>query len=925
MKFIKVCYCLFFLLVFGGEKSEGQSWLWGKQGIANYVGEGFAGAMDQSHNVYLAGQLSGLYHNVSSLIFDWDTLTFVNNRNHGQAVMFIAKYDQNGNFLFANQSSKGFVDWGYLSSCVATDFRGNLLVTGSYYDSISFGAFTLKPKDTAVDVPFLVKYDSGGNVLWAKQALIPSWLSAGIGATVTTDNLNNVYIAGTFGDTLVFDKDTLISPLNGGVFIVKYDSNGNLVWANSMHGSIYDGTRIYDIIFERAGYVYLTGSFTDTIEFNTDTLRSTGLNTAFIVKFDINGSVIWARQSNSLSNNGSCIPSSLTFDKAENIYCTGLFSGGISFDGDTLNAPVQSLFLSKFDKNGNIIWAKAATPIYSVWSEGYGLSSDTLNHIYLSSGGGYFKFDGTTFMNPSSDPAQVMKLDTSGNLICSSSLNTGGDDLNAIISDPSGNYVYLLGDIESEEIFGPDTLLITYRGTHEDPFAARWQSCCSHFDTGSTSICKNNSCVLTAASGTSYIWSNGNTYASITVAPIATTNYYVIIDNVSCITDSNIHVVVNPALNPNLIWKNQICAGTPDTIIASGGSIYKWSNGDTIPEIIITPTSNTIYTVNISNGFCSVNDSVNIQVIPYPVPVITAAQYICSGQSATISASGGSTYLWNNGDTTTSISVTPTSGIKYYVTISNGICSVNDSTTITVNPLPIPYVCCDTTIYRGQKIQLNSSGGATYQWSPSTRLSCNNCYDPFADPTQTTTYTVNVTSDSGCTAIDSLTIIVLCRPASVCCDSLIIHGGDVQLISSGGNSYSWSPSAGLSCDTCSNPVASPSQTTTYSVTISDSGCVSVETVTIDVSCGDVFVANAFSPNEANNKILYVRGPCISTMDFMVFDRWGNKVFESQNTDNGWDGTYKGLALTTGTFVWYVKATLLDGTTVEKKGNVALVR
>jgi gliding motility-associated-like protein len=61
------------------------------------------------------------------------------------------------------------------------------------------------------------------------------------------------------------------------------------------------------------------------------------------------------------------------------------------------------------------------------------------------------------------------------------------------------------------------------------------------------------------------------------------------------------------------------------------------------------------------------------------------------------------------------------------------------------------------------------------------------------------------------------------------------------------------------------------------------------------------------------------------MDFIVFDRWGNKVFESQKLDYGWDGTYKGQAMNTGTYAWYVKATMLDGTSVEKQGNVALIR
>ncbi len=207
MKFIKVFCCLFFLLVLGGQNTEGQSWLWGRQGrppiswVAYNSAEGFAGAMDYSHNVYITGQFSG--DTKPTLIFGIDTLTFWSKPSYNQTELFIAKYTSNGNLLFAIQSTKGYIE-GNRSSNIVTDLRGNILVTGSYYDSISFGAFQLKPKDTNANVPFLVKYDSNGNVLWAKQALIPSGYSSGTGSSVTTDNHNNSYIAGTFWDTLVF-------------------------------------------------------------------------------------------------------------------------------------------------------------------------------------------------------------------------------------------------------------------------------------------------------------------------------------------------------------------------------------------------------------------------------------------------------------------------------------------------------------------------------------------------------------------------------------------------------------------------------------------------------------------------------------------------------------------------------------------------
>ncbi len=712
------------------------------------------------------------------------------------------------------------------------------------------------------------------------------------------------------------------------VFVAKYDTNGNVVWARKYWASNNDNTSIKDIFYDKAGFIYIAGSFSDSIVFNSDTLKSNDGTNTFIVKCDLNGNVIWVRQSNNLNIKNSCVLSTITIDKAEETFIfAGVFFGSITLAKDTINTSVQALILAKYDKNGNLIWIKTATPYSSYGCQGYSLSSDTLNNLYLSCSGGSYKFDGTTISNVSAYPEQLMKLDTAGNIICWSNVNNCGIGSNEIISDPTGKYVYLLGSFKSIAIFGQDTLLsASLKGNDADPFAARWQSCCSYFGAGSTSICKNNSCILSASGGTSYFWNNGDTTSSITVTPITDTIYQVIINKGTCSLDSNIYIKVNPSPIPNITGRNNICSGISDTIMASGGTIYQWSNGDTVSSIIVNPTSSIIYTVSISNGFCSVADSINIQVIPYPVPAITGKQYICPFQSAEIMASGGSQYLWSTGDTTSTINIAPVSNTSYTVLISNGSCTVSDSSTVFINPLPIPNVCCNTTIFCGQKVQLVSTGGAIYQWATSNGLSCTNCFNPIARPTVTSTYTVTVISDSGCSATDSLTIVVNYRQINVCCDSLITHGESVQLISSGGESYSWSPTTGLNCDTCRNPIAMPNSTTTYTLTVvSDSGCVASRTVTVEVTCGDVFIPNAFSPSEAHNTKLFVRGPCISNMDFMVFDRWGNKVFESQNPDNGWDGTFKGYAMNMGTYVWLLKATLLDGTSIEKKGNVALVR
>lgn len=243
----------------------------------------------------------------------------------------------------------------------------------------------------------------------------------------------------------------------------------------------------------------------------------------------------------------------------------------------------------------------------------------------------------------------------------------------------------------------------------------------------------------------------------------------------------------------------------------------------------------------------------------------------------------------------------------------------------------------DTLICLGNKIQIghdSATPGIRYQWLPTTGLTNPNDAQTVASPTVTTTYTLTVINDSmkGCNcpdsvSKDSITIKVDDFTGSACCNATILNGQSVVLNSTPATKYVWMPSSSLSCDTCRIVTASPTVTTTYSVTMYDSlGCTSLANVTVDVNCGEAFVPTAFSPNnDGQNDVLFVKGPCIQTMDLVIYDRWGEKVFESENVNEGWDGTYKSKPVEVGTYVYYLTATMNDGTTLNKKGNVALVR
>src|SRR5690606_1978873 len=158
--------------------------------------------------------------------------------------------------------------------------------------------------------------------------------------------------------------------------------------------------------------------------------------------------------------------------------------------------------------------------------------------------------------------------------------------------------------------------------------------------------------------------------------------------------------------------------------------------------------------------------------------------------------------------------------------------------------------------------------------------------------------------------------------------------------------YTWTPSNGLDCDDCANPIATPTVSTDYMITAfdqygcSDSSLVLVVVVsdtsftpdsdTIPLCRTAFYIPNAFSPNgDGNNEVFYVYGKGVRQMHLKIFNRWGELVFETDNLNNGWDGTYKGELQTAGVYVYHVKAVFCDGSTITpheyKKGSVTLFR
>ncbi|MBK7699430.1 MAG: hypothetical protein IPJ39_12210 [Saprospiraceae bacterium] len=285
-----------------------------------------------------------------------------------------------------------------------------------------------------------------------------------------------------------------------------------------------------------------------------------------------------------------------------------------------------------------------------------------------------------------------------------------------------------------------------------------------------------------------------NNEAEITVCPDETTTYTVTVtDENGCSSSKEVTVTVHPLPTANISGDTEICTGSSTSLTASGGTSYVWSNGATGSSITVSPTATTTYNVTVTdvNG-CDGTASKTVIVNPLPAVSIFGIDEICNGGNTTLFASGGVSYVWSNGATSTSITVSPTATTTYNVTVTDGNgCQASTSVTVTVHPLPTASISGDTEICTGTTTRLTASGGTSYTWSTGATT-----YWIDVNPTATTTYNVTVTDGNGCQASASVTVAVNPFPtASISGDKEICTGTTTRLTASGGTGYLWSTGA----------------------------------------------------------------------------------------------------------------------------------
>ena len=415
---------------------------------------------------------------------------------------------------------------------------------------------------------------------------------------------------------------------------------------------------------------------------------------------------------------------------------------------------------------------------------------------------------------------------------------------------------------------------------------------------------------------------------SVLVAPTVITTYSVSIPqpfnccNAQVSSSATVFVNPSPTVTANAT-ATTLCTGDSVQLNGAGAASYAWDNGAT-DGTFITPTATTTYTVT-GTAVNGCTDTAQITITVNPTPSVTAqatATEICIGDSVQLTGVGAVSYTWDN-NLTDGDFVSPTLTTTYTVIGTNGNnCADTANVTLTVNPLPnVQALTTADSVCEGESVVLTGAGAATYTWN-------NGVVDNQAfEPTATSTYTVIGTDANSCVDSAQITITFLpAQPFSFGEDTVICPG--LPIILEGDPSYT----AYLWQDGSTQDTFRVTEPGTYTLSLTDSaGCFYADEIIIDPAegCDSLFIPNVFTPNgDGINELFQLESDYLNTFEIQIFDRWGKRMFASDDVEKSWDGTgMGGVKCASGVYYYVVRFSFLgDPEVIEEKGGfLSLIR
>ena len=593
---------------------------------------------------------------------------------------------------------------------------------------------------------YLTKYSPSGSVLWARNATnSTNNLATAIGLAVATDINANVFVAGvyhnspiTFGNFILAEgSDTAFR-----IFLVKYDSLGNVLWATTPNG----GTESYamGLAADREGNIYLTGGyFTNSIQFGTITLmQSIGeAEEMYLAKYDAAGNALWARGSGTgVGEKSNANGSAVALDLQGHVYVTGSFNAdSITFANFALEGSVGTPhgFLVKYDSSGNVAWAKNEGALVN----SDGVASYGSEAVYVTGSDASYINNGNFFLT---------KYDTAGSVIWTKNASGCTDSPGySVVTDINGN-IYVTGGMQCDQITIDNTTLTLPSGGTDPMFVFIFDSsghiyCSDLLPSGGY----NNNSIALGRSGVIYI---GGDFRDTT---FTLGNLNVNSNNENVTGFMAAFLCPNCAeVAGNLVYtllSDVFCPGDSTRISFSGDSGVIVSPVNSVSWIDsanawLHPDTITTYTIG---GYtqCGVYETTQftITVGIFTTDIDADKTSFCPGDSTQICAqSGNYNYLWNTGETTSCIYTQAEGAYDVTVIMNDNCTAISNQILISVYPSPSVSISISGDTLRG-------FGAASYQWlyNDIPIAGANSSIYIVFDPGS---YSLQIVDSNGCTA-----------------------------------------------------------------------------------------------------------------------------------------------------------------------------
>lgn len=629
---------------------------------------------DASGNIYAVGTFSG-------------TANFgVNFTSAGTTNGFLCKIDPSGNYIWSKHLAGNNT---VRINDVKIDATGNIYMTGAFNAGADFdmgvGTASLVSANLST---FILKLDPAGNYLWAKHFAILPPGGTNNGNAIDCDASGNIYITGEFTGITDFNPGAATYSLtpNGSstdIYIAKLDASGNFLWARQFGGP--SGDLVNSMYLDASANIYTTGSFQGTADFDPGagaTIFTANNTDIFISKLNTNGAFVYARQ---IGGSGIDRGGFVCSDASDNVYATGLFASSVDFDPGagsySLTAGSSDIYILKLDAGGNFAWANKFGA-----GGGAKIVLNAANDLFIS---GYFT--GTSDFNPGAgtynltsnggNDVFISRLDNNGNFVSALSVGGTGSDNGADLYLESSGELYVFGSYSTTMDANPFAgVFNTTSFGNRDPFLLKLTDCSAPAAPVNTTalpnqtICNGTSAVLTATGsgtinwyatpGSTVILASGSGYTTSILSAGTYTYYAAALTCTTSTSQTAITVTVTPSPTVS-VNSGVICAGNAFTLVPGGASTYTFSGG----TAVVSPTANTSYSVTgaSSQGCLSANTAVaavTVNALPL-VSASTTQTLLCTGQAATLTASGAVTYTWSTSQNAVNIIVSPTVSTAY--------------------------------------------------------------------------------------------------------------------------------------------------------------------------------------------------------------------------------------------------------------------